>query len=156
MGNIYFVDRNNFNQQTILLVEDNEDDTFITRRAFEKAGVPNPIQVVQDGEQTIDYLLGQNNYSNRQRHPLPVIILLDLNLPKKNGLEVLEWLRQQPELRRIAVHILTASSRSLDVERASQLGANLFMIKPSKFGELVELIKAWHTLAQYQAFTTVR
>ncbi len=144
-----------FNRQTVLLVEDNEDDVFIMQRSFHKAEVPNPLQVVADGQQAIAYLEGEGKYDDRQRYPLPVVILLDLNLPKKNGHEVLQWVRQQPGLSRNTVHILTASNRAVDVERAFDLGANSYLVKPSRVEALTEMVKAWHRLAQFEAFAAI-
>ena len=152
MASEAIIDRATFNQQTILLVEDNEDDVFIMQNAFRRASVPNPLQVVGDGDQAIAYLQGEGMYSDRQRYPLPIVILLDLNMPRKNGLEILGWLRQQPGLKRAAVHILTASSRQADIERAFDLGANAYIVKPSKVEALVEMLKAWHSSSQFQAF----
>jgi CheY-like chemotaxis protein len=146
------IDREQFNHHTILLAEDNEDDVLIMQSTFRKAAVPNPLQVVSDGDQAIAYLKGEAPYSNRQRYPLPVVILLDLNMPRKNGFEVLAWIRADPNLRRTTVDILTASSRTVDVERALDLGANSYIIKPSKVDALVEMIKAWHTFSRYKAF----
>lgn len=146
------IDREQFNQHTILLAEDNEDDVLIMQSTFRKAAVPNPLQVVSDGDQAIAYLKGEAPYSNRQRYPLPVVILLDLNMPRKNGFEVLAWIRADPNLRHTTVDILTASSRTVDVERAFDLGANSYIIKPSKVDALVEMIKAWHTFSRYKAF----
>src|SRR5439155_5314291 len=82
------IDRSQFNRQTILLVEDNDDDVFIMQNTFRRSGIPNPLQVVSDGEQAIDYLKGTGPYSDREKYPLPVILLLDLNMPKKNGFEL--------------------------------------------------------------------
>jgi CheY-like chemotaxis protein len=141
-----------FNQQSILLVDDNEDDLLIMRNSFAQAGIPNPIQSVEDGEEAIAYLKGEGVYSDRNRHPFPVVIFLDLNMPKKNGLEVLTWIRQQPSLKNLTVHILTASSRSVDVENAFKLGANSYLIKPSRVQALVGVLKAWHTMALSSAF----
>ncbi len=151
MENPRIIDRSNFQYQTILLAEDNDNDICIMRRAFDRAGITNPLQVVTDGEQAIAYLEGQVPYLDRTRYPLPVVLLLDLKMPKLNGLEVLEWARQRPELEHLTVHVLSASSRAVDVGRASQLGANAYIIKPSRFEDLVAMLKAWHTLAQFQA-----
>jgi len=148
------IERAQFNHHTILLAEDNDDDVLIMQSTFRKAAVPNPLQVVGDGEQAISYLKGQGQYSNRQQFPLPVVVLLDLNMPRKNGFEVLGWIRQEPNLKRTTVHILTASSRTVDVQRAFDLGANAYIIKPSKVDALVEMVKAWHTFSQYEAFPT--
>ena len=141
-----------FNRQTILLVEDNEDDVFIMQTAWRKAEVPNPLQVVGDGEEAISYLRGDQNFADRQKHPLPVVVFLDLNMPRKNGFEVLQWLRQQSGLKRIMVNILSASSRGEDVERAFDSGANVYFVKPSKVEGLVEMLKAWHELSRFNAF----
>jgi CheY-like chemotaxis protein len=141
-----------FNQQTILLVDDNEDDVVIMRNSFTQAEIPNPVQSLPDGEEAIAYLKGEGRYQDRHRHPFPVVVFLDLNMPKKNGLEVLQWIREQPKLRTLTVHILSASSRSADVERAFELGANSYLIKPSRVQALVAMLKAWHTITQSSAF----
>jgi len=146
------IDGKMFNQHTVLLVENNDDEVFIMQSVFKKSGVPNPLQVVPDGEKALDYLKGEGAYADRQKYPLPVLILLDLSMPKKNGMEVLQWIREQPRLKRTSVYILTASSRSADVEQAFDLGANAYIIKPSKVGALLELVKAWHSLAQFNVF----
>lgn len=147
------IDRTTFSHQPILLVEDNEDDVLITCSALLRAGVSNPVRSVGDGEAVLAYLQGEGEFADRRRYPLPVLLLLDLNLPKRAGLEVLEWVRKQPGLKRLTVQILTASGRAVDVARASELGANAYLIKPSKFEDLVALFKAWHALAQFQAFS---
>ena len=152
MEPIPIIDGPAFDRQTILLVEDNEDDVFMMRRTFQKAGVPNPLQVVADGEQAMAYLKGLGAFSDRQAYPLPLLILLDLNMPKKSGLEVLAWLRQQPGLRRITVHVLTASTRTADVLQALELGANAYIVKPSRIETLANLLNLWHAFGRYQAF----
>lgn len=141
-----------FNDATLLLVDDNEDDVFIMRSALKRAGVNNPLQTVQNGEEAVAYLSGAGSFADRVRFPLPVVVFLDLNMPKKNGLEVLAWIRQQPRLKNQIVHILTASTRPVDVEQAFQSGANAYFIKPSRLEGLLELLRCWHTLAQYSAF----
>jgi CheY-like chemotaxis protein len=141
-----------FNRRTILLVEDNEDDVFIMQTAWGKAAVPNPLQVVTDGDEAVSYLGGEDQYADRQKYPLPVVIFLDLNMPRKNGFEVLQWLRREPALKRIVVAILSASSRGEDVARAFDCGANAYLVKPSKVEALIQMLQAWHCLAQFSAF----
>ena len=125
----------------VLLVEDREDDILLIRRAFDKAGLSNPLQVVGDGEEAIDYLGGIGKYSSRGEYPLPDLILLDLKMPKLDGFQVLEWIRAQPGIRGIAVVVLTSSDQLRDVNRAYQLGANSFLVKPNDFGNSVELAR---------------
>ena len=129
-------------KEAILLVEDNEDDVFLMRRAIEKAGIANPLFVVEDGQQAIDYLSGTERFSDRTAFPLPALIFLDLKLPKKKGLEVLEWLRKEERLRRVVVLILTASQEPNDLRRAYDLGVNSFLVKPSKVERLEALMTA--------------
>jgi CheY-like chemotaxis protein len=121
----------------ILLVEDLEADVFIIRKSFEKAKLPNPLQVVSDGEQAIAYLKGEGTYANRDEYPLPALILLDLKMPKIDGFEVLQWIRSHPTLRSIPVLVLTSSSQMRDVNRAYELGANSFLVKPHDFENFV-------------------
>lgn len=127
---------------TILLVEDDPNDVLLTQRAFRRANLVNPLQVVQDGEAAVLYLGGQGFYANRDRYPLPIIMLLDLKLPRLSGLEVLEWLQQQPELKRLPVVMLTSSRENADLNRAYDLGANSYLFKPVAFDDLLEMVKA--------------
>ena len=126
------------NHHTILLVEDDHNDVLLVKRAFQKAKIANPIVVLHDGEQAISYLAGREPYVVRA---LPMLVLLDLKLPRKSGHEVLEWLRQQQTLKRLPVVVLTASSESSDVNRAYDLGANSYLVKPVTFDALVEMVK---------------
>ncbi|MBE0432142.1 response regulator [candidate division WOR-3 bacterium] len=123
---------------TILLVEDDHNDVLLIKRAFQKVNIANPIIVLGDGEQAISYLAGREPYANRT---LPILVLLDLKLPRKSGHEVLEWLRQQRRLKRLPVVVLTASSESSDINRAYDLGANSYLVKPVTFDALVEMVK---------------
>lgn len=127
---------------TLLLVEDDPNDVMLFRRAKDKSNLVNPLQVVEDGEAAIAYLSGQGTYADRNRYPLPALVLLDLKLPRKSGLEVLAWLRQQPGLQRLPVVVLTSSRESLDVGRAYDLGANSYLVKPVAFDSLLEMVKA--------------
>jgi CheY-like chemotaxis protein len=129
-------------QQTILLVDDSENDLVLMKMAFLKAGFKIPLQTVNNGEEAIAYLSGEGRYSNRAQFPLPAVILLDLNMPMKSGFEVLEWLRSQPLLpKRIATIVLTASLRPEDVERAFDLGASSYLVKPGAMGDLISMIR---------------
>ena len=122
--------------RVILLVEDLEDDILLVTRAFKKVGLTNPMQVVRDGEEAIDYLRGEGKYANRDEYPLPSLILLDLKLPKIDGFEVLTWVRAHPTLKTIPVLVLTSSDHIRDVNRAYELGANSFLVKQLDFDEL--------------------
>jgi CheY-like chemotaxis protein len=126
---------------TILLVEDDPNDVLLIRRAFRKSDVANPIQVVGDGEEAIAYLSGRGPYADRERYPLPVLLLLDLKLPRKSGFEVLEWLRQQRGLKRLCVAVLTSSSETPDINRAYDLGANSYLVKPVRFEGLLRMVQ---------------
>ncbi len=128
-------------QQTILLVDDSENDLFLMRVAFKKANYHKPLQQVRNGEEAIAYLKGEAPYFDRNKFPLPTIMLLDLNMPKKNGFDVLAWVRAQPGLKRLAIVILTASMRSEDVERAFDLGATSFLVKPSNLEALATMMQ---------------
>jgi CheY-like chemotaxis protein len=123
----------------ILLVEDRADDVEIMLRSFDKARIKNPIRVVGDGEEAITYLSGLGKYSNRQEHPLPELILLDLKMPKVDGFEVLKWIRTHPEVSRLRVVVLTSSDDIRDVNLAYKLGANSFLVKPMDFNHYVQM-----------------
>ena len=127
---------------TLLLVEDDPNDIMLFRRAKDKTNLANPLQVVEDGEAAVAYLSGQDQYADRNRYPLPALVLLDLKLPRKSGLEVLAWLRKQPGLRRLPVVVMTSSKESTDVGLAYDLGANSYLVKPVAFDNLLEMIKA--------------
>ncbi len=125
----------------ILIVEDREDDILVMRKAFERASVGNPIQIVRDGEEAVAYLSGEGKYANRAEYPLPILILLDLKLPRMDGFEVLTWIRQQEGIRGLPVVVLTSSSQLRDVNRAYDLGANSFFVKEIDFQGSVDLSK---------------
>jgi CheY-like chemotaxis protein len=135
---------------TILLVEDDANDVFLIRRAFEKAQIGNPIQAVEHGDEAVAYLAGEGPYQDRARYPLPVVMLLDLKLPRRSGHEVLAWMREHQGLKRLPVVVLTSSRDSADVNRAYDLGANSYLIKPVSFDHLLGMVKSveeyWLTL----------
>jgi CheY-like chemotaxis protein len=124
---------------TILLVEDEVNDVFFMKRAFLEIGLVNPMQVVTDGREAINYLSGKDAYADRERFPVPCLVLLDLKLPRVMGLEVLKWIREQSELKTLIVIILSSSQLTPDIEWAYRLGANAYLVKPSTPPELREL-----------------
>jgi CheY-like chemotaxis protein len=136
----------------ILLAEDDDNDAFFVERAFKHVQIANPLYRVKDGEEAIAYLRGDGEHADRELFPVPNLLLLDLKMPRKNGFEVIAWLRQQPGLRRLPVIVLTSSREDPDVNRAYELGANTYLVKPVKFEGLVEMMKAlnlyWLILAE--------
>lgn len=129
---------------TILVVEDNEDDAFFTTRALRDMGIVNPVQLVEDGQQAVDYLAGTGKYADRTQHPLPMLVFLDLKLPFKSGHEVLSWIRRQPEFEKLIVVVLTSSNEPVDLTRAYRAGANSYMVKPATREQLSELAKSFN------------
>ena len=128
-------------QSLILLAEDREDDILLIRKAFAKAFIANPLQVVRDGEEAVEYLKGEGKYSNRAEYPLPDLLLLDLKMPRMDGFEVIKWVREQPSLSRLRIVVLTSSDSIRDVNVAYRLGANSFMVKPMDFEDVIEMTK---------------
>jgi len=129
------------NGTTILHVEDDPNDVLLVERALCKAGVTARIHVVTDGEQAVNYLAAQSAFIERERFPIPSLVLLDLKLPRKSGLEVLEWIRANPGLKRLPVVMLTSSKQPIDINRAYDLGVNAYLAKPVSFDTLVEMLK---------------
>ena len=127
---------------TILLVEDNPDDVFFMQRAFKTAELTNPLHVAEDGQEAIDYLSGSGRFADRDAYPEPCLVLLDLKLPRKNGHEVLSWLRTQPEFARMIVIALTTSREPRDIHEAYRLGVNAYLVKPTSPTQLVEMLRA--------------
>ncbi len=125
----------------ILLVEDDENDVFLLTRAIKSVAVNCEIKVVRDGEQAISYLQRTGPYADWQAFPFPRMMVLDLKMPRKNGFEVLEWLRDHPERNVIPIVTFSSSQIPQDVKRAYQLGANTFFNKPSDFRELKSLFQ---------------
>ena len=136
----------------VLIVDDSEYDALLMRTVFERAWFTQPLRFARDGEEAIAYLRGDGVYRDRKQFPLPTVMLLDLNMPRKNGFEVLAWIREQPTLKRLRVYILSASSRPEDIERACDLGANAYLVKPSNLDGLLQLAKcllAWLKLNHF-------
>jgi CheY-like chemotaxis protein len=125
------------NLRPILLVEDNHDDAFFMRRAFEAVGVGNQVSIMADGEAAIEFFNGPDTGDEMKR---PCMVLLDVKLPLKNGLEVLEVIRSRDDLRTIPVIMLSSSNEPSDVSRALHLGANAYVVKPAAYGDLTKLV----------------
>jgi two-component system response regulator len=133
-------------EEVILLVEDNPDDELLTRRALEQNNLCNELVVVHDGEQALDYLFGTGSYAGRDTTVMPQVILLDLGLPKVDGLEVLERVRSDERTRRLPVVVLTSSPEEQDRVESYVRGANSFVRKPVDF---VEFAVAVQSLGMY-------
>jgi CheY-like chemotaxis protein len=125
----------------VLLVEDSPADVALVQRAFKRGGGVARLHVVRDGDAAVQYLEGSGEFADRARHPLPRLVLLDLKLPRRSGLEVLQWLRGQPGIGRMPVVVLTSSRESVDVGRAYDLGANGYLLKPVVFDDLLQLAR---------------
>src|SRR5882724_8937388 len=123
----------------ILLAEDREDDVLILRKALAKTNFPYNLQVVRDGEQALAYLKGEAPYQDRAAYPLPALLLLDLKMPRKDGFDVLSWLRQQPDFFALRVVVLTSSHLTADINLAYKLGANSYLVKPADLLNYIEL-----------------
>jgi two-component system response regulator len=128
-------------EKIILLVEDNPDDVDLTLRALKKNNITNKVIIAKDGVEALDYLHGTGRYAGRDAKELPVVIMLDLKLPKMNGLEVLRNIRQDELNRLIPVVILTSSAEQKDVVEGYRLGANSYIRKPVDFEQFVEAVK---------------
>ncbi|KFA94867.1 response regulator [Archangium violaceum] len=122
----------------ILLVEDNPDDVDLTQRAFQRAGVTHPLEVVEDGMDALDYLFGRGVFSHRRHEPLPSLVLLDLKLPRLGGHEVLRQIRADPRTRFLPVVILTSSDEEKDLVESYSHGCNSYVRKPVSYNEFVE------------------
>ena len=127
---------------TILIVDDNEDDIYALKRALRKANVTNPLQVVTHGQAALDYLSGAGIYADRELFPLPFLVFLDLKTPFRDGLEILAWIQAQPTLSSLTVVVLTGSVEEKDHQRAVSLGARLFLSKPPLQANVRQLIDA--------------
>ena len=133
----------NISNYAVLLVEDDPNEVFLMQRAFQKARLNTPLFVVRDGQEAIDYLNRQDKFADTTRFPEPSLMLLDLKMPRKNGFEVLEWVRQQPGLKRLVVVVLTSSNQIADIDRAYDLGANSYAVKPGDFETTINLVKTF-------------
>jgi CheY-like chemotaxis protein len=134
----------------ILLVEDDADDVVFLKRAIKLAGIRNPLHVVATGQEAIDYMAGTAQFSDREQHPLPGLVILDLNLPQKTGFEVLHWIRYHPQLVNTFVVVLTSSNQDRDRQEAFRLGANSYLVKPTDPDRLTRMIE--QVVARWKEF----
>jgi CheY-like chemotaxis protein len=125
----------------VLAAEDEESDAYILRLAFESAHVPNPLVIVKNGQEIVDYLSGLPPYGDRAAHPLPGLITLDLKIPRLNGLDVLAWLRARPEFQGIPAVVISSSSDDADIREALRLGARDYFVKPHRLDEFVAIVR---------------
>lgn len=126
---------------TILMIEDESTDAALMQRAFEKARVLNPIVHLVNGDEALAYLAGVEKYANRIEYPLPALILLDLKMPGMTGLQLLQWMRTNRDVRRIPVVVLTGDDAPATVNAAYELGANSYLVKPGDPKEIVRLVE---------------
>ena len=142
----------------ILVAEDNEDDVYLLRRAFTQAKLHNPLHVVSDGEQLLAYLRGEDEYADRRKYPFPALVLLDVKMPKMNGLEALAAIRNDPDLKRLVVIFLSSSDHERDINHAFDLRANSYLVKPTNTERMVDILHRfrdyWLALNQYPKYST--
>ncbi|HKI70877.1 MAG: two-component system response regulator [Cyanobacteria bacterium 13_1_20CM_4_61_6] len=127
---------------TLLLADDDPDDRLLARQALEKSRLANDLRCVEDGEELLDYLRRRGKYADPKESPRPGLVLLDLNMPRKDGREALREIKSDPKLRDIPVVVLTTSKAEEDIARSYNLGVNSYITKPVKFSALVEVMKA--------------
>jgi len=130
------------NPVSILIADDDAQDTMLVQIAAERAALGLRLETVRDGEEAIDYLLGRERYADRQAHPFPKMMLLDLKMPRLNGFDVLDFVRRQPGLKQLPVVIFSSSDDPKDIRRAYDSGANSYLCKPHSNGDLSALLKA--------------
>jgi CheY-like chemotaxis protein len=137
---------------SILVADDDPDDRLLVRQAFAESELPGELHFVEDGEELMGYLKGKEKYTDRVKYPVPGLILLDLNMPRKDGREALKEIKSDPKLRRIPVIVLTTSKAEEDISGSYDLGVNSFISKPVTFSELVDvataLRKYWLEIAE--------
>jgi CheY-like chemotaxis protein len=125
----------------ILVAEDDANDVMLLELAIRKNGITSPVRVVRDGEEAVEYLDGKGCYADRQKYPFPHIIISDVKMPRRDGLEVIEWVRQHPKCSVVPIVMLSGSRIEHDVVKAYKLGANSYFTKPTTLDELTELIR---------------
>jgi CheY-like chemotaxis protein len=127
---------------TILIAEDNEDDARLLQMAIRSLGINNPVLLLDDGAKIIDYLKGRGEYQDRKAFPFPSVLFLDLKLPRISGFEVLRWLKEHPKCSIIPVTIFSSSGVEADIQKAYELGANAYFVKPATFEDLKRMLQS--------------
>ena len=134
----------------ILLVDDNPHDVVLIRLAFRRVGIIDTIHLVKDGDEAMRYIKGEGAYSDRHQFPTPTLVLLDLKMPQTSGFDVLQWIRGQPALAQVVIVVMSGSKNDADIDRAYALGANSYLIKPSRFEDMVKMMES---LKDYTAWS---
>ena len=129
----------------ILLVEDDDNDVLFMKLAFKRAGMSNPLIILHDGAEAIDYLDGVEPYADRYRFPVPCLILTDLKMPRMDGFDLLAWIQHRPEFHHIPAIVLSSSNQPEDRRRALELGARDYWVKPSEIQTLMRIIQQMRT-----------
>jgi DNA-binding response OmpR family regulator len=124
----------------VLMVEDDESHALLVKRVFERAGLANPVRVIRNGDEAVSYLSGEGDYADREANPVPAVLLLDVHVPGRSGLEVLWWLRGRTELKGLPVLMFSGSAESDDINRAFELGVDSYLVKPVAFDALLDAI----------------
>ena len=140
----------------VLYAEDEENDAYFLQRAFKTVGILHPLVIVNDGQEAINYCRGDGDRANAEEHPSPCLILLDLNMPKRSGIDVLDWIRKESLIPNVPVIILTSSLQDSDIDLAYGHGANAYLVKPYKPDELVAMSQAIKDFWFTQNRTTVK
>lgn len=133
-------DSSNRDLRPILYAEDSGDDAFLMERAFRKANFLNQLKVVYNGQQAIDYLSGKALFADRSAYPIPAMVLLDLKMPQKTGLEVVQWIRGEGGMQDLTVFLLSSSNLEKDIASAHRLGANGYLVKPMSLDGMLDLV----------------
>ena len=133
-------ERDTMTSPPILVVEDDEGHALLVQRVFKKSRLANPLVVLRDGDEAVRYLDGSGPYGDRDRHPLPVLALLDGHVPGRSGLEILGWIRDQPRLKDLPVVMFSGSGDTDDINRAFEIGVDSYLVKPVAFDALMDTI----------------
>ena len=137
---------------SVLVAEDNENDVLILRHVFAKVSKDVSLAFINDGEEAIKYLRGENGFGDRSKYPFPDVLLLDLKMPRLDGFDVLTWIRNHPPIHRLRVIVFTSSGHELDVERAYDLGASSYFRKPAALNDMksvVDCLRDWLEINQF-------
>jgi len=125
----------------ILAAEDEESDRLILELVFQQTSLPQPLVIVRDGQEAVDYLSGTGRFVDRSTYPLPALLILDLKMPRMNGFDVLAWLAAQPQLKALPAVVLSSSSDDSDIRKARELGAREYFVKPHNLADLIKIVQ---------------